>query len=131
MTGWRRWTRFNAVGALGVAVQVGTVALATRRLGIPYGWATAAGVGAAVLHNFLWHRYWTWADRGTLETFGRQFLRFAAANGAVSLAGNLALMALFVGLLRWPAIPASAAGIAVCGAVNYWVADARIFGEQR
>src|SRR5205085_9977389 len=58
-----RFARFNAVGAMGVAVQLGTLALLTRVLGWDYLVATAIAVEAAVAHNFLWHERYTWADR--------------------------------------------------------------------
>ena len=57
-----RWLKFNAVGALGMIVQLGSLGLLIHVLGMHYMLATALAVEAAVLHNFLWHRRWTWAE---------------------------------------------------------------------
>jgi len=48
-----RWLKFNAVGALGVGVQLGTLAALTNGVGLDYLAATALAVEAAVLHNFF------------------------------------------------------------------------------
>ena len=50
-----RWAKFNAVGAAGVAVQLGLLALLESVLRLQYLVATALAVEAAVLHNFAWH----------------------------------------------------------------------------
>ena len=56
--------------------------------------ATALAVEAAVVHNFLWHERYTWADR--VQPSWRKslprLLRFNLTTGGVSIAGNLALM---------------------------------------
>ena len=54
-----RWLKFNAVGALGMAVQLGSLGFFVRVLGLHYLLATALAVEVAVLHNFIWHRRWT------------------------------------------------------------------------
>ena len=52
-----------------------------------------------VLHNFLWHERFTWADRtGKFHRFlharewPARLFRFNLSNGAISMVGNLALM---------------------------------------
>jgi hypothetical protein len=64
--------------------------------------ATAVAVAGAVIHNFAWHRRWTWRDRAH-DRVVTAFVRFALANGAVSLAGNIMAMALLVGfaMVQW------------------------------
>jgi putative flippase GtrA len=128
MGGVGRWLRFNGVGAMGMGVQVGTIALLSGACGADYRIATAAGVAAAVVHNYAWHRRWTWADR---ESAGRRpyatLARFAVTNGAVSLAGNLAIMTLLVGGAGLPPVPANLVAIVVCSVANYWLADRVVF----
>ena len=55
-------------------------------------------VEATVVHNFLWHERYTWADR--VQPSWRKslprLLRFNLTNGAVSIGGNLALMKMLV-----------------------------------
>ena len=55
--------RFNAVGLIGMIVQLEVVAIIVRILDGHYLIATALGVEVAVLHNFAWHQRWTWRDR--------------------------------------------------------------------
>lgn len=126
-----RWLRFNAVGAIGVGVQLGMLALLTRAFGWDYLWATAAAVETAVLHNFTWHERYTWADRtqaarGPWQVFKR-LAAFHAGNGAVSLVGNVLLMRLLVGGLGLPTMLANVLSIASCGLVNFLVGDRLVF----
>ena len=58
-----RWLKFNAVGGMGILVQLGALALLKSGLHLDYLPATALAVEVTVLHNFLWHERFTWADR--------------------------------------------------------------------
>ncbi len=122
-TGWR-WCKFSLIGAIGIGVQLGTLALLTAT-GTHYLLATALAVEAAVLHNFAWHQNFTWSDRegGIL---GR-LARFHVTNGAISLLGNLALMRLLVGGLGMPPLPSNLLSIAVCSLANFLAADRLVF----
>jgi putative flippase GtrA len=91
-----------------------------------YLWATALAVEASVLHNFIWHRRWTWADRPE-SSAALALLRFNGTNGATSLAGNLALMLLFVGLLKLNPLAANMITIGICSVVNFALADRFVF----
>jgi putative flippase GtrA len=132
---WResgvRWLRFNAVGAMGVALQLATLALLTRVARWDYLGATAVAVEAALLHNFLWHERYTWADRTrnahSLAEVLRRLIGFHAGNGAVSLAGNLLLMAWLTGALGVPPLAANIVSILVCSLVNFAIGDRLIF----
>jgi putative flippase GtrA len=122
-----RFVVFNAVAMLGVAVQLGSIALLTEVANVHYLPATAIAVAAAVLHNFLWHRRWTWADRRVPAL--RSLRRFALTNGVVSLAGNLGVMATLVSGAHVPPIPANVVAIALCGLLNFWLGDTFVFSE--
>ncbi len=74
----RRWLKFSAVGLVGVGVQLAVLALLTKS-GVNYLVATAVAVEVALLHNYAWHRRWTWADR---DARSGRLLRFHLANGA-------------------------------------------------
>jgi dolichol-phosphate mannosyltransferase len=122
-----RFWRFNGVGALGFALQLGTLALLLR-LGVHYLAATTIAVELTILHNFAWHERWTWSDRPADP--GRRLSRlwrFHAANGVVSLAGNLILMRLLVGLLGLSAIPANLLAVVACALVNFTAGDRFVF----
>jgi len=124
-----RFWRFNAVGGLGFVVQLGVLALLVHA-GVHYLVATAIAVESALLHNFAWHERWTWRDRpATGQTRVARLLRFHALNGAVSLAGNIALMRLFVGALHMPPLPANLLAVLTCAAVNYIGADRAVFSN--
>src|SRR4029077_1429569 len=56
MTPLVRFFRFNAVGALGVAVQLASLWLLTGVAAVHYLIATPLAVSLAIVHNFVWHR---------------------------------------------------------------------------
>jgi putative flippase GtrA len=127
MTTARRFARFNLVGALGIAVQLATIRLLVAA-GVPYLLATVLGVASAVAHNFAWHVAWTWRDRELAGAARLQALIwFIAANGVVSLAGNVIVMTALVEGPGLPVVPANAIAIGVCGLVNFWLADRLAF----
>lgn len=125
-----RWLKFNAVGALGIGVQLAILLALKSGLHFNYLPATALAVEAAVLHNFLWHERYTWADR--VEPSWRKslprLLRFNLTTGAFSILGNLALMRLLVGLGGLNYMVASAIAIALCSLANFVVSDRVVFG---
>lgn len=128
-TFFTRWIAFNAVGLVGVVVQLGVLALLTRAAGIDVVFATLFAVEAAVLHNFLWHQRWTWQNRpahGWRGTVSR-LVRFHALNGVVSLGGNVLITA---GLVRTTALDPVAANliaILACSLINYTAAHLLVF----
>jgi len=126
MKGLLRWLRFNAVGAAGILVQLGVLAGLTTGLGLHYLVATACAVEAAVIHNFLWHQRWTWADRKGGSAAAR-LLRFNLTTGAVSIFSNLVLMSVLVGWAGLPYLAANLVSIAITSVVNYLLADRLVF----
>ncbi len=58
-----RWIKFNAVGGIGIGVQLAALAILRSWLRLDYLPATGLAVEIAVIHNFLWHERFTWADR--------------------------------------------------------------------
>jgi putative flippase GtrA len=125
---WRRFVRFNAVGALGIVVQVAAIGVLTAWAGMGYVGATTIAVMTAVVHNFIWHLRWTWRDRlVTAPGTAAAFLRFAMANGAVSLTGNLVVMTGLVAGAGLHPVPANLIAIATCGAANFWLGNRVVF----
>lgn len=123
-----RWVLFGSVGAMGIGVQLAVLALLLEGFGIRYLWATALAVEAAVLHNFFWHERWTWGDRrrGGRE-LPKRLLRFHAANGLLSLAGNVGLVRLLVEGAGLHPMAANALAIAVCSFLNFVAGDRLVF----
>jgi putative flippase GtrA len=122
---WPRWGRFALVGVLGFMLQLSVLDWLTRHAHWHWLAATAVAVELAVVHNFLWHERWTWRGRAG----GRRghFAKFQLANGAASLAGNAALMALFSGALGWPPAFANICAVALMAAANFVAADRWVF----
>jgi putative flippase GtrA len=69
-----RWCKFNFVGGIGIVVQFAALILLKSALHMNYLLATAIAVEAAVVHNFVWHEQFTWADRLQRNTSGAKAL---------------------------------------------------------
>ncbi len=127
-----RWLKFNFVGGLGIGIQLGMLAMLVKVLGMGYLPATAIAVETAILHNFTWHERFTWKDRTAgarrraRDVAGR-LVRFHAGNGVISLAGNLVLMRLFVGVLHVKVLPANMVTIAICSLANFAASEWFVF----
>jgi putative flippase GtrA len=129
-----RWMKFNAVGGIGIGVQLAALAVFWLWLKLNYLLATGLAVEVAVIHNFLWHERFTWGDRPAtrpLQSLAR-LAKFNASNGAVSIAGNLLLMRLLVGELRLNYFVSNLAAIVLCSLANFLLGDRFVFeAEER
>jgi putative flippase GtrA len=127
-----RWLKFNAVGGMGIVVQVVALFLLKSVLHFNYLAATALAVEAAVVHNFVWHEQFTWADR-VRPSWHRslpRLLRFNLTSGGVSIAGNLALMKVMVGFGQMNYLAANAIAIVLCSVANFLVSEEWVFEED-
>lgn len=131
----RRWCVFNFVGFMGIVLQIATLSFLRGVLGLHYMLATVFAVESAILHNFMWHERWTWADRCSGHGDGvlSRLIRFNLSTGSFSMASNLVFMGLFVGGLGLHYIPANLLSIALGSIVNFVVSDRFVFlrTEQR
>jgi putative flippase GtrA len=125
-----RWGRFNFVGAMGMVVQLGALALFNRIVPGHYLRATAAAIELTLLHNFAWHLQYTWRDRQDDSALLRQLLRFHLSNGVVSLLGNLLLMRILVQEARLPILLANAIAILCCSILNFCMSDRWTFAKS-
>lgn len=126
-----RWLKFNAVGGLGIAVQLALLFMLKSGIHLNYLPATALAVELTVIHNFFWHERYTWAERVRLsrkKSFPR-FLRFNLMNGGVSILGNLALMAVFVGRFQMHYLAANCVAIALCSILNFLFSETWVFAK--
>jgi putative flippase GtrA len=129
---FRVWLKFNAVGAIGIGVQLLVLTILKSGFGLNYLTATVLAVEGAVLHNFAWHEHWTWSETTRLNrrgTLGR-LLRFHLANGLISIGGNLVLMWLFVSQLHLHYFLANIFAIATCSIVNFFASDRLVFRRE-
>ena len=152
-----RWCRFNLVGGVGIAVQFAALFVLRSLLHFDYLFATAVAVEAAVVHNFVWHEQFTWADRVQARLPEREsktkaldvtlskipllakearsgapgstvrFVRFNLTNGAVSILGNMALMRVMVGEGHMNYLLANGIAIALCSVANFLVSEEWVF----
>jgi len=124
-----RWLKFNAVGGIGIAVQLAALALFRSVLHLDYLLATALAVETTVIHNFLWHERYTWADRPA-HRFAHSLARLAkfnTSNGLVSLVGNLLIMRALVGQFHINYVIANLIAVATCSIVNFLLSDRFVF----
>jgi putative flippase GtrA len=128
-----RWLKFNAVGGLGIAVQMGVLLCLKSGLDLNYLPATAVAVEAAVVHNFIWHERYTWADRvrPSWEKSLPRLLRFNLTTGFISIAGNLALMKLLVGCGHMNYRVANGVAIVLCSMANFLVGEGWVFDKPK
>ncbi len=122
-----RWMKFNAVGALGMVVQLAALAVFNRWMAGRYLLATAAAIEVTLLHNFAWHALYTWRDRRGEGGVLGQMVRFHLSNGLVSMAGNLVLMRLLVEGTQMPVLAANGVAILGCSVVNFFLGDGWVF----
>jgi putative flippase GtrA len=126
--GFSSWLRFNAVGIVGVGVQLALLALFKSVIGWSVRLSTIAAVELTVLHNFVWHERWTWAHRKLeLRQIPIRLLRFNVSNGLISIVGNVVLMELLAVRLHLHYMLANMAAIAACSLLNYFVSDKLVF----
>ena len=127
-----RWVKFNAVGALGVGVQLAVLLTLKSGFHLSYLFATALAVEAAVVHNFVWHERYTWADRvqPSWQKSVPRLARFNLTTGGVSIIGNLALMKLMVDFGHVNYLVANGVAIVLCSLANFLVSEQWVFEED-
>jgi putative flippase GtrA len=127
-----RWIKFNAVGGVGIVVQLAALAVFRSWLKLDYLLATGLAVEMAVIHNFLWHVRFTWADRPARRPVQSlvRLAKFNASNGAVSVVGNLVLMRLLVGEVKFNYVASNLFAIVVCSLVNFLLSDGLVFEKE-
>ena len=124
-----RWLKFNLVGGIGIGVQLAALTFFRSLMHLDYLLATVFAVETAVIHNFLWHERFTWADRpaGGFRGALARLARFNASNGLVSIVGNLLIMRWLVGAMGTNYFAANLIAITVCSLVNFFMSDCFVF----
>ena len=130
MSTFLRWWKFNLVGAMGMVVQLTSLAVLSRFIAGHFLYASAVAVELAVLHNFVWHVHFTWRDRRDPPVMVSQVIRFHLSNGLVSLLGNLALMRILVRETRLPLLISSCVAILCCSMINFCLGDSWAFAVK-
>lgn len=125
----KRWLKFNLVGAIGIVVQLAALAVLKSGMHVHYLLATGVSVEIAVLHNFVWHERFTWADRTATRSWTR-LMKFNITTGLFSIVGNIAVMKLLVDVARLNYFVANIVTIASCSLVNFVVSDLLVFENR-
>jgi|SRR5271167_2328067 len=127
-----RWLRFNLVGGIGIGVQLAALAFFRSWMKLDYLLATGLAVEIAVIHNFLWHERFTWADRPASRPVPSlvRLVSSMPASGAVSLVGNLVLMQVLVDELRLSYVASNLAATVLCSLVNFLLGDRFVFAAE-
>jgi putative flippase GtrA len=127
-----RWIKFNAVGGVGIVVQLAALSVFRSWLNLDYLLATGLAVEIAVIHNFLWHERFTWADRRAAKPMQSlvRLVKFNASNGAVSMVGNLGLMRVLVGEVKFNYVASNLVAIVLCSLVNFLLGDRFVFDAE-
>ena len=125
----KRWLIFNSVGAIGFFVHMGVLTLLELWIGMNYYPASIVAVETAIIHNFIWHEHWTWADRRrtSKNPVILRFIYFHLANGIVSLTGILLLVPFFVEDMAFDARVANVFSITLCSIINFLAGDRIVF----
>ena len=125
-----RWGKFNLVGAMGMVVQLGALALFNWMAPGHYLYASAAALEITLLHNFVWHLRYTWRDRREDSALLAQLVRFHLSNGLVSMLGNLALMRVLVQEAHLQVLAANGIAILCCSLANFCLGNNWAFAKK-
>ncbi len=127
-----RWMKFNTVGGIGIGVQLAALAVFRSWVKLVYMLATGLAVVIAVIHNVVWHERFTWADRPAARLAHSliRLAKFNASNGAVSIVGNLVVMRLLVGKLKFNYVVSNCVAIIICSLLNFLLGDRFVFDSS-
>ncbi|HEY3295553.1 MAG TPA: GtrA family protein [bacterium] len=129
-----RGTRFMIVAWIGMAVNTALLFLFKGVMGIPLIPASLLAIEIAILHNFIWLRYWAWSDRKTdnqRPPFWKQLIVYNLATGAVDLMANVTILWVLATLFGVHYLVANIIGMILGPFIKFWVNDKLIFKETR
>ena len=127
MSTFIRWSKFNAVGGMGMMLQLSALGIFERCAPGHYILISAVAVEIAILHNFIWHLHYTWRDRIDGSARLVPLVRFHLSNGLVSMVGNLAILRFLVQRFRVPLLVADCIAILCCSMINFGFGDRWVF----
>ena len=127
-----RWIQFNAVGGIGIVVQLAALAVFRSWLRLDYLLATGLAVEMAVIRQFFVARTFYLGGPAGLRRLQSvvRLAKFNASNGAVSLAGNLLLMRVLVGGFQFNYVASNVVAVGVCSVVNFLLGDRFVFDSS-
>ena len=126
-----RGGKFIAVAWLGMLVNSAVLFTLKGGLHVPLIPASMIAIEVAIIHNFIWHRQWAWAERnnGHNKPFFRQLLLYNVATGVVDFSVNVSVLWMLSTFLHVHYLLANIAGMCAGPFVKFWLNDKIIFKE--
>ena len=96
--------------------------------------ASLMAIEIAIVHNFVWYRYWAWGDRteaGSRPPFFRQLVIYNAATGLVDLTVNVSILWLLYKVFGVHYLIANIIGMILGPFFKFWINEKLIFKEKR
>ena|SRR5688572_3832619 len=124
-----KWLRFNAIGAMGVAVQLLVVIFVRYFFDVSPFVATFIAIQFALIHNFVWHQRWTWRNNRIAgrKACLKRFVRFHSSSGTISVVGTLGFTALLLQTLNLPYVVCNLMAIGACNIANFLFSHTFVF----
>ena len=123
--------RFNVVGIVGFALQMAVLRLlqycAPRWVGVHPLLASAIAIEICLIHNFIWHRLYTWRERSEGRPWLWQCVRFHLSNGAISIAGGAVIVHLLIHNPHITLMVANVIAVLICAVANFFAGNDWVF----
>jgi putative flippase GtrA len=127
-------TRFMIVAWIGTGFNTLCLYVFKGIFHIPIIPASIMATELAIIHNFIWLRFWAWGDRrenGHRPPFFRQLLLYNVATGIVDLTVNVSILWLLYKLVGVHYLLANLAGMVIGPFIKFWLNDKIVFKETR
>ncbi len=112
----QRFIKFAIVGASGVFVNEGLLALFTEVYAVSVAIAGVIAIEASILSNFLINNYWTWRDSHE-KSFGKRLFQYHSVSFVAGLVNYVILVSLtHMGIHH---LLANLIGIAIATLINF------------
>jgi putative flippase GtrA len=129
-----RGGKFMIVAWIGMLVNTGCLYLFKGVLGIRLIPASLMAIEIAIIHNFIWLRFWAWGDRGAdngRRPFFKQLLLYNAATGTVDLAANVTILWVLAAVVGVHYLIANVMAQLLGPFIKFWLNEKIIFKETR
>lgn len=118
---------------MGALVNTGVLYLMKGVLGVPLIPASMIAIELAIVHNFIWHRNWTWKKRlaDKPEPFFRQLLVYNTATGLIDILVNVSLLWILTTFFGVYYLIANVFGMIMGPVIKFWLNEKVIFRKQQ